>query len=45
MYIYLEEAKGLKKFDFWPHEAIDIEKPSSASSDHEFIWKLPIHME
>jgi hypothetical protein len=30
-YIYLEEVIVLKKFEFWPHEAMDVEKPSSAA--------------
>ena len=40
-YIYLEEVKGLKDFEFWPHSPIDIEKPTSVSKDHQFIWRLP----
>ena len=38
-YIYLEEVKGLKDFEFWPHSPIDIEKPASVSEDHQFIWR------
>ena len=30
-YIYLEEAKALRKFDFYPQTFIDIEKPASVS--------------
>ena len=30
-YVYLEEVKGLKGFDFWPGTPIDIEKPASIS--------------
>lgn len=33
-YVYLEEVKSLKNFEFWPHTPIDIEKPSSVSKDH-----------
>ena len=42
-YIYLEEVKGLKDFEFWPHNPIDIEKPASVSQDHQFIWRLPFN--
>ena len=41
-YIYYEEVKGLDGFQFWPHTPIDIERPSSASIDHQFIWRLPL---
>ena len=32
-YIYMEEAKAIKGFHFWPHIPNDIEKPSSVSKD------------
>ena len=33
-YIYLEEVKQLKNFEFWPNdEPMDIEKPASVSTD------------
>ena len=41
-YIYLEEVKGLKGFEFWPHTPIDIEKPASVSEDHPFIWRTQL---
>ena len=44
-YIYLEEAEALANFEFWPHKVIDIEKPSSVSEEHEFIWRVPLHLE
>ena len=34
IYIYLEEVEALRRFEFWPHKAIDIEKPSSAAEEH-----------
>ena len=33
-YVYLEEVKGLKGFEFWPNTPIDIERPASASEHH-----------
>jgi len=45
MYIYLEEIEALRMFNFWPHKMIDIEKPSSVSKNHEFIWKVPLHLD
>ncbi|TNV75922.1 hypothetical protein FGO68_gene17326 [Halteria grandinella] len=42
IYIYLEEVQVLKNFDFWPHEAQDIEKPASVAKTYEFIWRLPL---
>jgi hypothetical protein len=45
IYIYLEEVLALKRFEFWPHEPMDIEKPSSVSKEYEFIWRLPLHMQ
>ncbi|CDW85382.1 atp adenylyltransferase (5-p-4-tetraphosphate phosphorylase ii) [Stylonychia lemnae] len=45
LYIYMEEAMELKKFEFYPRKFIDIEKPSSASKHREFLWKVPLHME
>ena len=45
IYIYLEEVLILKNFEFWPHVAMDIEKPSSAAKEYEFIWRLPVKYE
>ena len=42
IYIYLEEVLVLKGFQFWPKKAIDIERPSSASTSHEFIYSVPL---
>ena len=36
---------ALRRFDFWPKKAIDIEKPASVSEPFEFIWRLPLYME
>ena len=44
-YVYLEEAEILDNFEFWPHKAIDIEIPSSKAIDHEFIWRVPLHLD
>ena len=33
-YVYLEEVRAQKGFDFWPGYPIDIEKPASVSEDH-----------
>jgi hypothetical protein len=39
----MEELEKLKDFDFFPHQAIDIEKPSSVSKEHKLLWRLPIN--
>lgn len=43
-YIYLEEVMVLKGFEFWPQRSIDIERPSSASKSHEFIYRVPVEV-
>ena len=43
-YIYLEEVEALKRFQFWPHTFMDIEKPASVSMAREFIWSVPLHL-
>lgn len=43
-YIYLEELTKLTGFELHPMQTIDIERPSSASKDHEVRWRLPLIM-
>jgi hypothetical protein len=45
IYVYLEEAEILQGFEFWPHMAIDIERPASASKNHEFVFRLPLSID
>ena len=40
-YIYLEEVKKLREFDFFPHIPMNIEAPTSVSKSQEFMWRLP----
>lgn len=43
-YIYMEELTALDGFELHPLQPIDIERPSSASKDHEVRWRLPFSM-
>ena len=40
-YLYLEEIKKLREFDFFPHIPMNIEAPASVSKSQEFMWRLP----
>lgn len=40
-YIYYEEVKKLKEFEFFPHTPMNIEAPASVSEDMQFLWRLP----
>ena len=42
-YIYYEEVKKLKDFEFFPHIPMNIEAPASISEDTEFMWRLPFN--
>ena len=44
-YVYLEEMKALKGFEFYPHTPMDIEKPASANEDMLFIWRVPLNVD
>mmetsp|Transcript_41273 Transcript_41273/g.39747 ORF Transcript_41273/g.39747 Transcript_41273/m.39747 type:complete len:158 (+) Transcript_41273:1-474(+) len=43
IYVYVEEVEGMKGFEFWPLTPIDVERPSSASERHEFLYRVPLH--
>ena len=40
-YVYYEEIKKLKGFEFFPHIPMNIEAPASISERLQFMWRLP----
>ena len=41
-YVMLEEMEAVQSLEFYPHEPIDIERPSSASESHEVLLRVNV---
>ena len=40
IYVYTDELEMIKGFEFWPKTVIEIERPSSVSDWHQFVYRV-----